>query len=254
MSVLAAASVTSRSAQQPLRWEAEGLTDVGRVRKLNEDALLLRNDVGLWAVADGMGGHSCGEIASNMVVSALNVVKPVPDLNRRIENIEARLVHVNEQLLKMARKSHKRAIGSTVVALVVHGHYGVFLWAGDSRLYRLRDGILYQLTLDHSQVADYVREGLITADEAVTHRLRNRITRAVGAHPKLYLDLDLTIMRPRDRYLLCSDGLNGYVTDAQIYEILDSGEDAKETCGRLIDTTLAHNAGDNVTTIIVDIM
>jgi serine/threonine protein phosphatase PrpC len=236
-----------------LSWSSFGITDKGKVRKHNEDSLLERPEIGLWVVADGMGGHAAGDVASQMIVSSLKKVHEGIELNRMVNDVEDRLIEVNRQLIEKANQSAKRTtIGSTVVALVTYGKFCIYIWAGDSRLYRLRNMELRQMTTDHSQVELYVEKGLISREEAAVHPHGNMITRAVGATEDLFLDMDIQEMQRKDRYLLCSDGLTKHITDFEIEDILGEGTN-KETCNTLIDLTLERGAGDNVTVIVVDI-
>ncbi len=231
-----------------------GITDVGKARKHNEDSMLDRSEIGLWVVADGMGGHDAGDVASQLIVSSLKKVHEGVTLNRYIDDIEDRLLKVNQQLIDKANESEKKAtIGSTVVAMLAYDKYCVYLWAGDSRLYRLRDTEIRQITTDHSQVEQYVERGLISREEAVVHPHANMITRAVGATNDLFLDIDIQEMELNDRYLLCSDGLTKHIMDLELEEILHEEGDPEETCKVLIDLTLERGAGDNVTAIVIDI-
>ncbi|MDX1519414.1 MAG: protein phosphatase 2C domain-containing protein, partial [Gammaproteobacteria bacterium] len=219
-----------------------------------EDSLLERPEMGLWLVADGMGGHSAGDVASQMIVDNLKKIHEGISLDRYIDDVEDRLLKVNEKLLQKSRETTKRnTIGSTVVVMIAYLNYCVYLWAGDSRLYRLRKGILRQMTTDHSQVELYVEQGLISREEAAVHPHGNMITRAVGATDELYLDMDIQTMQAGDRYLLCSDGLTKHLVDFEIEDILKEEEDTEETCKVLIDLTLERGAGDNVTAIVVDV-
>jgi serine/threonine protein phosphatase PrpC len=236
-----------------LAWHSYGITDVGKVRKHNEDAMLDRAEIGLWAVADGMGGHHAGDVASQMIVDTLKKVHEGTNLNRYVDDIEDSILEVNTRLIEKARESEKRTtIGSTVVILVACEKYCVYIWAGDSRLYRQRDGELRQITTDHSQVEQYVEQGLITREEATVHPHGNMITRAVGATETLFLEMDIQEMKSGDRYLLCSDGLTKHIIDFEFQDILQEGT-VEETCKTLIDLTLSRGAGDNVTAIVVDI-
>jgi len=231
-----------------------GITDVGKARKHNEDSMLDRSEIGLWVVADGMGGHDAGDVASQLIVSSLKKVHEGVTLNRYIDDIEDRLLKVNQQLIDKANESEKKAtIGSTVVAMLAYDKYCVYLWAGDSRLYRLRDTEIRQITTDHSQVEQYVERGLISREEAAVHPHANMITRAVGATNDLFLDIDIQEMELNDRYLLCSDGLTKHIMDLELEEILHEEGDPEETCKVLIDLTLERGAGDNVTAIVIDI-
>ena len=236
-----------------LSWQSYGITDVGKARKHNEDAMLERTEIGLWAVADGMGGHHAGDVASQLIVDTLKKVHEGVNLNRYIDDIEDCILKVNERLIVMARESKKRAtIGSTVVILLAYEQYCIYMWAGDSRLYRQRDGELRQLTTDHSQVEQYVEQGLISREEATVHPHGNMITRAVGATDTLFLDMEIQEMESGDRYLLCSDGLTKHIVDIEFQDILQEGT-IEETCKTLIDLTLSRGAGDNVTAIVVDV-
>ena len=236
-----------------LSWHSYGITNVGKIREYNEDSLLQRSEAGMWAVADGMGGHHAGDVASQMIVNTLDKVHEGQPLHRFIDDIENRLILVNEKLIKKADESYvPTTIGSTVAIMVACGRFCVYLWAGDSRLYRQRDGELRQLTTDHSQVQHYIELGLINPAEASKHPHRNIITRAVGATKKFFLDMDIQEIRPSDRYLLCSDGLTKHVMDAEIEDILREGA-TEVICWELIELTLLRGASDNVTAIIIDI-
>lgn len=232
--------------------DSYGISHVGKVRKLNEDAMLEHSKAGLWAVADGMGGHSAGDKASQMIVKSLAKISSELPLDESIDEIENRMLDVNQQLLEMAQSSSKKiTIGSTVIILIAYHNYCVYLWAGDSRLYRLRNNELRQITTDHSQVENYVERGLISREEALVHPYGNMITRAIGASEKLFLDMDIQEIEKGDRYLLCSDGLTKHIFDIEFENILQETS-AKKTCQRLIDLTLSRGANDNVTAIVVD--
>ena len=236
-----------------LSWSSFGMTDAGKVRKYNEDSLLDKPEIGLWVVADGMGGHEAGDVASQMIFKSLGKIHEGITLDRYIDDIEDRLLKVNENLIAKARESEKNiTIGSTVVGLLAYDRFCTFFWAGDSRLYRLRDGSLKQLTTDHSQVEIYIEQGLINRREAANHPHGNMITRAVGAAADLYIDFDIQEMQSGDRYMLCSDGLTKHLEDLEFEKML-SEDSAEEACKELIALTLERGAGDNVTSIVVDV-
>lgn len=236
-----------------LSWNSFGISHAGKVRRHNEDSMLERPDIGLWVVADGMGGHAKGDVASQMIVESLKKVHEGTSLTRFIDDVEDRLIEVNERLLQKAKDGGRhQTIGSTVVVMIAYDRYCSYLWAGDSRLYRWRHGRLEQLTTDHSQVELYIEQGLMSREEATGHPHGNMITRAVGAAPELHLDTDVREMQAGDRYLLCSDGLPKHVSNREIENLLREGT-AEQACKALIDLTLARGAQDNVTAIVIDI-
>ena len=238
---------------KPLSWHSYGITDVGRTRRHNEDSMLERSESGMWVVADGMGGHTAGDFASQLIVNSLKKVHEGLSLERYIDDIENTLISVNEKLIEKANKNAKPTIvGSTVVIMLAYDKYCIYLWAGDSRLYRLRDSQLQQMTIDHSQVEQYIEQGLISREEATVHPHGNMITRAVGATSSFFLDMGIQEMKKGDRYLLCSDGLNKHTEDVEFQEILGDGT-VEEICKKMINTTLNRGAGDNTTAIVIDI-
>ncbi|NNE38298.1 MAG: serine/threonine-protein phosphatase [Gammaproteobacteria bacterium] len=236
-----------------LSWSSHAITNVGKVRKHNEDSVLARPEIGLWVVADGMGGHAKGDVASQMIVESMKKIHEGTTLAKFIDDIEDRIDEVNKKLVDIARESKKRVtIGSTVVMMHTYDKYCIYLWAGDSRLYRLRDNKLSQVTTDHSQVEQYIEQGLISRSEAEVHPHGNMITRAVGATEDFYLDMDVQEMQKNDRYMLCSDGLTKHINDSEIEAFMRNGS-TEECCKYFIDVTLERGAGDNVTCIVIDI-
>jgi type VI secretion system protein ImpM len=226
----------------PPRYRSAAATDVGRVRSINQDAFVERAEVGVWAVADGLGGHSNGEIASRMVCDALADVVPDGSLEQTIDDARERVRLVNEHLDRVATRSGTGVrTGSTVVALLVRGSRCAILWAGDSRVYRWRGGRLTQLTRDHN----------LAELEGATGPDAYAITRAVGAEQTLTLDLRRDCVLTGDRFLLCSDGLTRTVRDGQIRAWLEN-EDIRDAVDGLIRTTLDAGAPDNVTVMIVE--
>ena len=235
----------------PLTWTATVLTHVGKVRRHNEDACLDRSDIGMWCVADGMGGHAAGDVASRMVVDRLARVDSNGSLAELVEAAEAAILEANDLLFKLSTRNNQTS-GSTVATLLAHGRHCVFAWAGDSRIYRLRDGEIKQMTTDHSQIETFIEQGLITREEARDHPAGNMVTRAVGAAEALYLDMDIDELAADDRYLLCSDGLDKHVTAEEIQEILAAAGPA-DSAQQLLDLTLSRGAADNVTVAVVAI-
>lgn len=233
-------------------WESATKTHAGKVRAVNEDANLALPGRGLWVVADGMGGHDAGDVASNMIVDQLREVASHNDPADFLDEVEDRLLDVNLNLYETATNSPiPRTIGSTVVALLVMGRHTVIMWAGDSRAYRLREGELEQLTVDHSQVEMMVQTGEIRRDQAEHHPLANVITRAVGGTEDLFLDVELRQIRDGDRYLLCSDGLYKDLSPETIARCLAVG-DCDSACDALMKEALSGEANDNITVAVVE--
>lgn len=234
----------------PISWTSALRSDVGKVRKLNEDSGLDRPEAKLWAVADGMGGHSAGDLASQMIVNSLAKVKPSSNLSEHVDFVEHSILGVNNRLHELAR-AQNQTTGSTVIVLLGGERHCVFLWAGDSRLYRLRDGRLNQLTTDHTQAELYIERGLITRESAADHPSGNMVTRAVGAAAALFLDIDIVETFSGDRFLLCSDGLDKHVSDPEIESAMQDAE-PQSIVDTLVEMTLSRGATDNVTVCAVN--
>lgn len=226
-------------------------THVGLKRKINEDALMTRTERGLWAVADGMGGHEAGEVASGKIADALSTLPIVYSLQETIDDAVAALQRVNRDLIALARGSGlPRTIGSTVVGLAISGEEFRCFWAGDSRAYRIRTGRIAQISRDHSLVQDLISAGMLSEAEARTHPNANVVTRAVGVTEDLQVDVVSGDVRPGDIFLLASDGLTRVVEDSEIAaELTSSG--AADAADRLIELVLERGAPDNVTMIVV---
>lgn len=241
--------MTDRLPAQARRSSAR--THVGRVREVNEDAILSMPRPGVWAVSDGMGGHDAGDFASRAVVEALGALPP--DLAPS-EAMHAAREAVQAAHRRIGAESARRGgatIGATVVILVLAGEHFLCLWAGDSRLYRLRGGRLEMLSLDHSVVGEMVERGELTWAEAERHPQANRITRAVGVGPRLEIDKRRGELRPGDRFLLCSDGLTRHVDEAALAAALREAplETAAEA---LVEKALAGGGADNISAIVVE--
>ncbi len=232
------------------QWVSSAHTHPGVERQLNEDSWLGRSDIALWAVADGMGGHARGEMASAMVVESLRRLEPPTAMSTFVDAVEDRILDVHVQLRKYAAEHDLKTIGTTVAALLVFDRLGVCLWAGDSRLYRFRQNRLEQLTRDHALVEDLVNAGLVKRAEAEHHPHAHLVTRAVGATERLCLDIDAFKVRNGDVFLLCSDGLNKEVPESLITKALQQygAEKASEV---LVEIALSRGARDNVTAVTV---
>jgi serine/threonine-protein phosphatase Stp1 len=222
-------------------------THTGLVRSHNEDALVERSDVGLWAVSDGMGGHTAGDVASGLVVAALGRLAHehlTPD------GVRAALQEVNDDLLARSQGKQDRTMGATVTVLGSNGSDFFCLWAGDSRLYRLRGGKLTQLTRDHRFIQDLLDSGRITEAEARTHPRRNVITRAVGVAKDLRLDDCNGPIESGDVFLLVTDGVTGSCTDEEIVTAL-SGKSLDAAADDIVQRCLDQGAPDNLTLLLI---
>jgi len=228
-------------------WTSAAQTDVGRVRNRNEDACLAQPQRGLWVVADGMGGHAFGDVASRTVVEALDRLPPSASLARFIDAARATLVQVNGTLRAEARARHVPVMGSTVVVLLAVGTEAACLWAGDSRIYLYRHGRLQQLTRDHSQAAALQARGVDAAASAAVGG--NMITRAVGASDSLDVEVTTLPVRDGDIFLLCSDGLSNPVAEQDIRETLACG-DCAQAAQTLVRMALDNGGRDNVTVVV----
>ena len=234
-------------------FECVSRTHVGCRRKVNEDSLAVRTDRGLWAVADGMGGHEAGDVASSKVTEALLRLPIVYGLDNLVESAVGALQRVNAELIDLAGSSDiKRRIGSTVVGLAMAGDQYRCFWAGDSRAYRLRDGQIEQLSRDHSMVQELVEAGMLSPEDAEHHPNANIITRAVGVNDELKVDTVQGEARPGDLFLLASDGLTRLVEDRELAAVLTS-RDPDAAADLLMDTSLSRGAPDNVTLVIVKV-
>jgi type VI secretion system protein ImpM len=225
-------------------WRSFAATSKGNVRGENEDAILDHPDAGLWVVADGMGGHNAGGVASSMIVESLADLERGATPSAQLDEVEDRLKEVNDRLYRGSLDSQGGMSGSTLVALIALERHCLSIWAGDSRSYRSRDGALEQITRDHSEEQEMRDGGSL---EAVSS---NVITRAVGGAKDLYLDIELRELRNHDRYLLCSDGLYRELSDADMAHHL-TGNDPEGACKALMKQALSGKCSDNVSVIVV---
>lgn len=236
----------------PLGWDSFGITHRGAVRAANEDAVLVRPDagpgLGLFAVADGMGGHEAGEVASALVVECLAALAPAASGVALLRAAAGALAEANRALRRLAGPG--RCIGTTALVLVASAGRVAWVWAGDSRLYRWRAGRLVPLTRDHRYVETLVAQGLIAPEAAEAHPLSHVLTRAVGAEDELDLDRGEAEVAAGDVLLLCSDGLTGAVPEAEIARLLGGGS-ARAMAEALLETALGLGAEDNVTAVLL---
>ena len=226
-----------------------GLSDAGLARPVNEDALVRRPDVGLWAVADGMGGHAQGAWASAAIARALEAVELTGDLDADLARAAGAIESANAEIWRHGQRQGVQ-IGSTVIVFVVGAdRYGV-LWAGDSRGYLRRGQALQRLTSDHTHVQSRIDQGLLSPQEALAHPLRHVLTRAVGVRPSVELERRDGLLEPGDVLLVCSDGVHGVLSDAEISGALD-GRDPGAACRTLQQLCQARGAPDNLTMAVL---
>jgi type VI secretion system protein ImpM len=232
-------------ADEELMIASAALTDRGPVRTTNQDAFLERRDMGLWAVADGMGGFSDGEVASRMVCDSLADSPVVATLDEQIDVTISQLRQVNEYLRRMAtRPVNPVRSGSTAVVLLIRQKECAAVWAGDSRVYRLRDGLLSQLTVDHSWAAQSDAMNKSAADDQA-------VTRAVGGEDALVPEVIRSDVRPGDRFMLCSDGIGRVLDTAGLTQILQSFA-PQPCCAQLVAQSIAAGGTDNLTAVVID--
>jgi protein phosphatase len=253
-------------APPPLRRTGYGLTDLGRKRQTNEDAFFADDELGLYIVADGMGGHAAGEVASREAVDTLygmvkrgigqlhELVDPLDDADARaacrlMESAVQAATYFVYSIAEIDRD--KSGMGTTISAMLILGDYAVTAQVGDSRVYCIHDGIVEQLTEDHTLIAWQLKQGLITPQEALRSPHKNVITRAVGNREYVQVDTRCVPLQPGGRFLLCSDGLHGYIKDEDIPAIAEMGGAA--AVERFIALANERGGKDNITAILVEI-
>ena len=223
------------------------------MRQHNEDAFLDRCEAQLWVVADGMGGHHAGDVASRAIVDALARTPAADQLAAMCEAVDDELMAVHASLWRSGGQERRSIMGSTVVFLLLREGFALCGWAGDSRAYLYRGGGLRQMTRDHSLVAEMVAAGELDAADAESHPNANVVTRAIGASPHLALDYQVQELRPGDRWLLCSDGISKELNDTQLAALLATDRPADASLDGLFKACLAGPAQDNATAVLVDI-
>jgi serine/threonine protein phosphatase PrpC len=228
------------------------ITHPGAKRKHNEDTYVNRPDLGVWAVADGAGGHHAGEVASGMIAEALEAIPPDLSAPELLAEVRLAIERTHEALREdAARRGPNVVVASTVVVMLARGEYFACLWAGDSRAYLLRQGQLRQITRDHSLVQELLEAGAIGPEEVTNHPRGNVITRAVGAElDDFVLDKVSDRLVPGDRFLLCSDGLCKTLTEDELASHLGAIDGGPPQT--LIDAALAAHVSDNVTAVTVE--
>jgi protein phosphatase len=244
---------------------AAGLTDVGCVRKHNEDSFLADAELGLFVVADGLGGHAAGEVASRIVVETMarfvgetlekDRTWPVeydPALSYDGNRLKVAMLLSDQAIAEDIRRNPEReTMGSTVVAGLFHGPKVTLAHVGDSRAYVLGPEGIRQVTRDHSWVAEQVANGILTPSEARIHPFRNVITQALGNGGELDVEVQSLDLSKSERLLLCSDGLSGMIGDKQIWDIVEQSQNIQTALESLISTAREHGGEDNITAILV---
>lgn len=244
----------------------QALTDVGRKRKGNEDSVFVNPEQNLFVVADGMGGHAAGEVASRVAVEAINEFVCLTSGDEDItwpfgldENVsfdgnrlKSAIQYANRKVLEATRE-RKEYLGmaTTVVAVLVDGRSANLAHVGDSRVYLVRGGALTQLTSDHSWVNEQLESGVISADQARSHPLRNVVTRALGGKPELVVDLQEHKAEAGDVLLLCSDGLTSMVPDDEIVRLVGEDGDIERAARSLVDEANGRGGEDNITVLLI---
>jgi len=241
-------------------------TDIGRYRQTNEDAHFRNDDLGLYIVADGMGGHAAGEVASSEAVDAIygmvkRGISAVGDLREPMSDEKARaacrlmegaIQGATYMVFAISQFEHdKSGMGTTITAALVVGDSLVIGQVGDSRIYQVRGMNVRQITEDHTLIAWQIKQGILSADEARFSPHKNVITRAVGNRDYVQVDTSLVRVEPGDRYLLCSDGLHGYLQDEEIVDLVDIG--GENAVRAFVDLANLRGGRDNITAVLVEI-
>ncbi|MBI2839417.1 MAG: Stp1/IreP family PP2C-type Ser/Thr phosphatase [Acidobacteria bacterium] len=249
-----------------MRLEYSARTDTGRKRKGNEDSFIINDEEGLFVVADGLGGHAAGEVASRLAVESIEEFVRMTGSDREItwpfeiddsmpldaNRLKIALRLANRKVIKFPEERHEyQGMATTVVSMLFSDSTIYIGHVGDSRAYRVRDGQITQLTNDHSWVNEQVVSGVLTSNQARNHPLRNVVTRAVGSRWDLQVDLLTEDAKDGDLYLLCSDGLSTMLDDDEILQILKAASTAEAACERLIERANEAGGEDNITAIVI---
>ena len=235
-----------------VQFDSASVTHQGHVRKYNEDSIYSGPNQGIWLVADGMGGHRDGNVASSKIAEAARKIEGHMPLTELAALLRSSVHSVNEELLGISNGEDHLIVGSTVTALLICESNYSCLWAGDSRCYLVRGGEIEQLSRDHTEVQELVDRGVISKAEAKTWPRRNVITRAVGASYDLQIEQATGQVFLGDCFILCSDGLTGHVEDHEILS-LTSWTTAREACDRLLCLALDRGGKDNISIIVVNV-
>lgn len=249
--------------------EAGARTDLGRVRKNNEDCYTIDSSMQLYVLSDGMGGEAHGEVASKLAVQTVlthcrqaenSRATPIfgessPEVSERTNRLSSAIHLANRKIFETASANpEQRGMGATIVAAWIDGQRLSLAHVGDSRAYLLRAGSMEQLTADHSLVAEKVRVGILTPQEADASEMQSILTRAVGTNGSVDVDTDEQALLVGDFVLLCSDGLTRMITDPEIASTLLTSASAQESADRLVDLANENGGQDNVSVIVLRVM
>jgi serine/threonine protein phosphatase PrpC len=233
----------------PPSFDVGSVTHPGKVRERNEDSCLMRTDAGFWAVADGMGGHEAGDVASRILVESLDAIERPEAALDLLEQCEAQIFRANQRIMELSRARDGATIGTTAAVLLVRDEHYACIWAGDSRIYLIKGGVIRQLSRDHTEVEELVTAGTLTREDAENWP-NNVITRAVGVDEELELDVVTGPADPGDIFVLCSDGLTKHLRDEEILECA-AGRNTQASCEVMLELALARGGLDNVTIVVV---
>ena len=236
----------------PLSFDVSSVTHAGKVRVRNEDSCLVRTDTGLWAVADGMGGHEAGDLASRILVESLDAIEQPEAALDLLEQCETQIFRANQQIVDLSRARDGATIGTTVAVLLVRDKHYACVWAGDSRVYLINGGAIKQLSRDHTEVEELVAAGTLSR-EAAKNWPNNVITRAVGVAEDLELEIVSGSADPGDIFVICSDGLTKHLRDDEILQYA-AGRNARAACEVMLELALERGGFDNVTAVVVRLM
>ncbi|MFB9269869.1 PP2C family protein-serine/threonine phosphatase [Bradyrhizobium erythrophlei] len=236
----------------PSLFDVGSVTHVGLVRTRNEDSCLVRTDVGLWAVADGMGGHEAGDLASGIVVQSLDAIGAPTSAADLLAQCEERLFSANQEILALSRARHGATVGTTAAVLLVRDGYYACIWAGDSRVYLINRGRISQVSHDHSEVEELIAGGALSREE-VKDWPSNAITRAVGIAADPEFEVVTGPAEPEDIFVICSDGLTRHLEDVEILQYAAT-RGAQAACDDMLALALDRGGFDNVTIVIVRLL
>jgi serine/threonine protein phosphatase PrpC len=228
------------------------VTHTGMVRERNEDSCLVRTDIGLWAVADGMGGHEAGDVASQIVVRSLDGIGEPASSSDLLEQCEEQIFRANQEIMEVSRARKGAIIGTTAAILLVREEYYACVWAGDSRVYLVKGGAIGQVSRDHTEVEELVAEGTLSREDAKNWP-NNVITRAVGVAADLELEVVTGPADSGDIFVLCSDGLTKHLADDEILEQV-TARNAQASCDAMLALALERGGLDNVTVVVVRLL